>query len=53
MAYAVEALRCAMRSARSCGFFSPGNTILVPGMYFNQGPSRGVSHFQLSPNLGG
>ena len=22
-----------MRSARSCGFFSPGNTILVPGMY--------------------
>ena len=21
-------------TARSCGFFRPGNTILVPGMYF-------------------
>jgi hypothetical protein len=30
---AVAFFRYAMRSARSCGFFSPGNTILVPGMY--------------------
>lgn len=31
--YAVDAFRYAMRSARSCGFFSPGKTIFVPGMY--------------------
>eukprot|EP00982_Pelagococcus_subviridis_P004649 29281-Pelagococcus_subviridis.AAC.7 len=30
----VASLRYAMRSARSCGFFSPANTIFVPGMYF-------------------
>ncbi|CAL1384830.1 unnamed protein product [Linum trigynum] len=30
---AVDAFRYAIRSARSCGFFNPGNTILVPGMY--------------------
>jgi hypothetical protein len=33
MNYAVASFRYAMRSARSCGFFSPGKTILVPGMY--------------------
>lgn len=32
-AYAVDCFKYAMRSARSCGFFNPGNTILVPGMY--------------------
>lgn len=31
--YAVDDLRYAMRSARSRGFFRPGKTILVPGMY--------------------
>nr|GMD91681.1 COX assembly mitochondrial protein 2 homolog [Ipomoea batatas] len=30
---AVDSLRYAMRSARSCGFFNPGKTILVPGIY--------------------
>jgi hypothetical protein len=32
----VELLRYAIRSVRSCGFFKPGNTIFVPGMYCNQ-----------------
>ena len=29
----VDSFKYEMRSARSFGFFSPGNTILVPGMY--------------------
>lgn len=50
-AYFVASFRYAMRSARSLGFFSPANTIFVPGMYFFgfSRYSKRVSSFHVIP----
>ena len=40
-------------TARSCGFFRPGNTILVPGMYFfGACAARDKSHDTSGPAVG-
>lgn len=50
-AYFVADFRYAMRSPRSLGFFSPANTIFVPGMYFFgfSRYSKRVSSFHVIP----